>query len=452
MRAFLSPRSFTRTFAPLTLALLALAPACGGGTGGEGGAGGSSNTGGEAWATVVTVSILGAGRVDATGKSSSESCTRDTKGALSGTCATQWQAGDPPTLKASSVDPSWTFTQWSDSKSGETLGTTPTFKVEEGATLEITALFEQGGGMTTTSTGTCGGPDCGCVGGVCPEVVADKLPSVAGLTEQGDELFWLGTVHKVNKAGGTPAQIVDGAVSSYVVDATDVYWIDGSATSLWTSKLDGSGDKIVTALDGQQYPHALAADATDLYFTTMVKKPGGDCTAITRVPKAGGDKVVVAEACDFSKQHKPYAIALSATDVLWGTIAMPSGGSLYSAPKSGSGAIASTLATNMNSPVTRIVVDGSTAFYMQNGIRKMDVGDPKSVVQIGTTMTNIASFAVDADNVYVAGGTGVSKVDRKTDEETQIAGDPGLTLVVDATHVYWGSGGNGMAKILKLAK
>jgi hypothetical protein len=237
-----------------------------------------------------------------------------------------------------------------------------------------------------------------------------------------------------------------------VIDATHVYWVDGSATTLWKSNLDGSGDALLAPLDGLQYPHLLAADETDIYVTTLVNKPGGDCTAVTRVPKAGGDKVLVAEACDFTKPTKPYAIALTATDVLWGTIATPTGGAMHRALKTASGAMASTIASNNSSPVTRIVVDGDIAYYMQNGIRRMDIDDPQSVVQIGTTQTNIASFAVDADFVYVAGGTGVSKVDRKTDKETQIANDPGLTITVDATHVYWGSGTNGAAKILKLAK
>src|SRR5207253_2407166 len=115
---------------------------------------------------------------------------------------------------------------------------------------------------------------------------------------------------------------------------------------------------------------------------------------------------------------KPYAMAINTTDAFWGTILMPKGGALYRAPKTGNAVTATQIASNVNSPVSRIVADDTTIFYLQGSLRMLDAKNPGMPVQVGSTMMTIANFTIDSSDVYVAGGAGISKVDRVTQQES----------------------------------
>jgi len=442
-------RTLLRNLGLCCFALFAVAAgvdcaAAGGGAGGSGGAGGQA-----ALTTTVQVTVVGVGLVEAAGKTTTESCARDAQGMVTGNCITQWAQGDAPKLTAKEQDPAWKFQSWNDTETGNALGMMSTFQVSENSTLNITALFLQQ--VDTTSTGTCGGMNCGCPNNVCPEPVAEGIASVAGLVERGTDLYYLGTVDKLAKSGGKPTTIVNGAVGAFAVDDTSVFWVDGTGASLWRANLDGTGTTKLTQLDSLQYLHALAVDATDVYITMLQNKGMGDCIVINRAPKAGGALTEVAETCDSPGLAKPYAIAINSTNVFWGTVLMPKGGSIYSAPKTGNAVIGTALVTNANFPVTRIVADDKTIFYLQNGIRMLDAQSPGMPTQVGTTMMTISSFTIDANDVFVVGGA-VSKVDRQTQNEVLLASESGSTVTVDATDVYWASGSPGAVKILKIPK
>jgi hypothetical protein len=444
-----SPRSLlARALVLLPFALASLSQldcSAGSSTGGTGGTGG----GGQTFATEVTVTIVGAGQVDAVGKSTTKSCTKDAMGVVSGSCTSQWAAGDPPTLNAVATTPGSTFQLWADGATGETVSTMPSLAVNEGASLKITALFS--GGSSSSSSGGCdSGPSC-CPNGVCPETVVDMLPSIAGLVEQGNDLYYFGSVEKIAKSGGMAKEIVGGTPVSFAVDATHVYWVDASAVSLWRADHEGMSVTKVASLDGQQYPHALALDATDVYMTWLVNKGGMDCPAVVKIPKAGGAPAVVATGCD-AKPSKPYAIAVNDTHVFLGTIAMPTGGALVYAPKDGNEVAATQLTAGQNTAVTKIVVDGKTVYYLLNGLLVLDVDNPSGATHVDTMMANVASFAVDAKDVVMVGSAGVSKLDRATQKETLLANEPGTTVAIDGSTVFWGSGAPGAAKILKVAR
>src|SRR5262249_2444120 len=156
--------------------------------------------------------------------------------------------------------------------------------------------------------------------------------------------------------------------------------------------------------------------------------------------------------CNFLDMAKPLSVAINTTDVFWGTILMPQGGVLYRAPKTGNAVPAMPLASNMNSPVSRIAADDTTIFYLQGSLRMLDAKNPGMPTQVGSTMMTIAAFAIDSNNVYVAGGAGISKVDRMAQKESLLANEPGATIAVDATNAYWATGNPGAMKILKIAK
>jgi hypothetical protein len=444
-----SPRATLARFLvllPFALASVAqLDCSAGSGSGGTGGTGG----GGGAFATSVTVTIVGAGQVDAKGKSGTKTCTKDAAGAVTGACTSQWAAGDPPTLTATATGVGSAFQLWADGKTGETLSTKPSFPVKEGDALKITALFS--GMSSTSSSGGCdSGPAC-CPNGVCPDTVVDKLPSIAGLVEQGSDLYYFGSVEKIAKSGGAAKEIVGGSPGSFAVDDTHVYWVDSSAVSLWKADHEGGGTTKIAALDGKQYPHALALDATDVYMTWLASKGGVDCPAVVRIPKAGGSPTVVSTSCD-AKPSKPYAIALNDTHVFLGTIAMPTGGALTYAPKDGADAVAVQLTAGQNTAVTRIVADGSTIFYLLNGLLMLDVNNPGGATHVDTMMTNVAAFTVDQKAIVMVGSGGVSSLDRATQKETFLANEAGTTVAIDSSTIYWGSGVPTAAKILKIAR
>ncbi len=399
-------------------------------------------------ATTVTVTIVGAGQVDAKGKSVTRTCTKDAMGVVSGDCTSQWAAGDPPTLTATATVVGTSFQLWADGNTGETLSAKPSFPVKEGDALKITALFS---GMSTTSSGGCdSGPAC-CPNGVCPVTVVDMLPSIAGLVEQGNDLYYFGSVEKIAKSGGMAKEIVGGSPGAFAVDASSVYWVDSTAVSLWKADHDGGGTTKLASLDGKQYPHALALDATDVYMTWLANKGGMDCPAVVRIPKAGGSPTVVATSCD-AKPSKPYAIALNDTHVFLGTIAMPTGGALTYAPKGGTDAVAVQLTAGQNTAVTKIAADGDTVYYLLNGLLVLDVNNPNGATHVDTMLSSVAAFAVDKSDIVMVGSGGVSRLDRATQKETFLASEPGTTVAIDATTVYWGSGAPGAAKILKVAR
>ncbi|MEO7328164.1 MAG: hypothetical protein ABI193_06280 [Minicystis sp.] len=412
------------------------------GTSGTGGAGGS------AFATTVTVTLVGAGQVDAKGKAGTKTCIKDGAGTVTGDCTSHWGAGDPPTLTATATAAGTSFQLWADGTTGETLSTKPSFPVKEGDALAITALFSS---MSTTTSGGCdSGPAC-CPSGICPDVVVDKLPSIAGLVEQGSDLYYFGSVEKIAKTGGAAKEIVGGSPGSFAVDASSVYWVDSTAVSLWKADHDGGGTTKLASLDGKQYPHALALDATDIYMTWLANKGGTDCPAVVRIPKAGGAPTVVSTSCD-AKPSKPYAIALNDTHVFLGTIAMPTGGALTYAPKDGADAVAVQLTAGQNTAVTRIVVDGNTVFYLLNGLLMLDVNNPSGATHVDTMLTNVAAFVVDKSDIVMVGSGGVARIDRATQKESFLAYEPGSTVAIDATTIYWGSGAPSAAKILKIAR
>jgi hypothetical protein len=448
------------TTAPTTLGLIslpffALAANLDCAASGSGGAGGAGGAGGFApITTTVQVTVEGVGEVDATGKTLTVPCARDATGKVTGSCSTGWIKGDPPLLVAKATAAGWTFKSWVDPTSGMTLSTMGQLQVAEGSLLHVNALFMVEGAASSSSSG-CMGMGCGCVNNVCPEVVATGLDSVANLQERGTDLYYLDTtIDKLAKIFGKPAAtIVGGSVGSFTVDDTNVYWTDGTNASLFKANLDGTGTIKLSGLDSMQYPHALAVDGNNVYITMLVNHGMGNCTAVMAVPKsAGGVPAEVSSSCDFLDMAKPYAIALNGTDVFWGTILMPTGGSLYSAPKTGNAVPAKALASNANSPVTRIAADDTSIFYLQNGLRMIDAKSPGMPTQVGTTMVTITNFAIDANDVFVAGGAGISKVDRMTQNETLLANEPGSTIAVDATHAYWATGSPGAVQILKIAK
>ncbi|MFO0759055.1 MAG: hypothetical protein U0359_21365 [Byssovorax sp.] len=440
-----SPLLRAATLLPFALAALSqLDCSAGSSTSGSGGTGG----GGQTFATSVTVKIIGVGQVDAAGKAGTKSCTMNAMGQSSGECTTQWAAGDPPTLTAKSTDPSSTFQLWADGSTGETVSTKPTLQVKEGDMLTLTALFS---GMSTTTTGGCmNNPSC-CPNNVCPTTVVDMLPSIAGLVEQGSDLYYFGSVEKIAKTGGMAKEVVSGTPGSFAVDEAWVYYVDASDVSLWKVDHDGKNTTKVASLDGQQYQHAMALDATNIYMTWLINKNGMDCPSVVKIPKTGGDPAIVATGCD-AKPSKPYAIALSDTHVFLGTIASPKGGALLYAPKDSNEVAAVQLTAGQNTSVTRIAADGDTVYYLLNGLLVMDVKNPAGATHVDTMMTSVNSFVIDQKDVIMVGNLGVSKIDRMTQKETLLANEPGTTVTADATDVYWGSGTPGAAKILKVAR
>jgi hypothetical protein len=68
-------------------------------------------------------------------------------------------------------------------------------------------------------------------------------------------------------------------------------------------------------VEGQNQPQAIAADATNIYWTNYGDVNGDGNGTVMKLPLQGGTPTVIA-----SQQGHPYAIAVDSTSVYWSTI------------------------------------------------------------------------------------------------------------------------------------
>ena len=100
------------------------------------------------------------------------------------------------------------------------------------------------------------------------------------------------------------------------VDATHVYWInDASGELLRAPKAGGAPTVLATkqSVDAPRHAAALAVDESSVYWlTTGTREKHGADGAVMKLPKAGGEPVVLA-----GDQRRPAALVLSGAEVLW---------------------------------------------------------------------------------------------------------------------------------------
>jgi hypothetical protein len=418
--------------------------ACGGSEDAESafGAGGTATPTGPI--TTVDLEVSGQGTVTIEGDpaeapvecAASSACHAELHGAL--------------TLVAKAADGN-VFLDYVDPTSGQVISNKLEHTLKAGTTTTLKAVFAP---LAQQPDGGADGGGGGCTGDACSPTLATKLPSAAALVLSPTDVYFLGSIERVAKTGGTPTTLHGGAVSTFTIDEKYAYLIDGTGTSIKRVKLDGSETKDLGTADGQQHPQSIAVDDAHLYWTT--RSADQHCAGVMRMWKDGsapGEKL--AEACDMSNTVAPFGIALDGSSVYFTTVVTPTftQGTVWRAPKDASGVQATQLALGSSS-ASKPRVQGTTLYWMQDGIMKVDLDQcsPTCTATHAAKTQGVAAFTVDATTIFSVGDGGLVKVDKATLAETKLASEAGQSVEIDDAAIYWAGGAPGDAAIYKLAR
>jgi hypothetical protein len=233
----------------------------------------------------------------------------------------------------------------------------------------------------------------------------------------------------------------DGDPGNLVIDALNVYWVQGADRILGMPLAGGSA---VLIADQQSLPHGLAVDGAFIYWLntdgSVMKAPiaGGAWTELATGP--------IAERSDPGQR----GLALDADNVYWVNAATgESDGQVLKVSKNG-GKV-SVLADKEFHPVA-IAVDSLNVYYTTFGWGFQDnpiaAGRVLKVPVTGGTPTVLASgqsspsaLALDSNNVYWANlfGNSIMKAALNGGAPVVLATALGTTadLAVDSENVYW---------------
>ena len=159
--------------------------------------------------------------------------------------------------------------------------------------------------------------------GGAPTTIAADQESPWSIALTKDTVVWtnyamwtsgsMGAIRKAPKSGGAVVTIASADhPAGLATDGNSVFWSDWSKGTVMKAPLAGGAP--TTLANGETNPLGVAADATDVYWTTCYAMSGPPpCAgAIKKVPKTGGTVVQVA-----SSQVNPYAIVLDGSHVFW---------------------------------------------------------------------------------------------------------------------------------------
>jgi hypothetical protein len=197
------------------------------------------------------------------------------------------------------------------------------------------------------------------IGGGTPKTIAANLDTPLALAVVGSTLYFTldpfegttaGAVMQVPVTGGAPTTIASSQnqPSSIAVGGGQVFWAD--QVDLMASSLAPANAR---SFAPSEYPYAVAADATNVYWTTGLN--GG---AVVQEPLGGGTSITLA-----SGQYYPNAVAVDAANVYW-TTGQGGAGTVMKVPIGGGAPVA--LATGQAYP-SGIALNSTSVFWVDFG-------------------------------------------------------------------------------------
>jgi hypothetical protein len=353
--------------------------------------------------------------------------------------------------------------------------------------------------------GTCGhacagGTTCQSAGCACP---ASAPFSCAGqcldLSSDGNNCGACG--HSCEGAGCSaglcqPITLYAGPATLIALDSANVYFTYSGTTGAsdgLVAQVPIAGGAALVLASGQNFPWAIAVDATNVYWTNsgsgavggaVMKVPiggGSPPTTLASLPAAQPIGIAVNSTAVYWADHAdgaimklpigsstpttvatnmvdPAGIAIDPTSIYWTNT---NSGTVMTAPLAGGNAV--TLATGQISP-TMITVDSRRVYWTNNAftydgsVMSVPIGGGGAVTLASGRLRPLG-IAVDSTNVYwVDLGTanvGVGYVMTTPlggGSPSVLASSPGVVsdVKVDSRNIYWSAGGSGGA-LYKLA-
>ncbi|MCA9706663.1 MAG: hypothetical protein KDK70_12490 [Myxococcales bacterium] len=220
-----------------------------------------------------------------------------------------------------------------------------------------------------------------------------------------------------------------------------VVWSTGYGRSLrLASMTGGGGDEVLAVIDDNAFVTKIAADDTHVYFVDY----GGPTVKRAAVPGGAIDLVTEVEGgmADFG------GITVGRDHVYF---AMRGSGGVWRAAKDLSDQAGAQLVSAAETPFD-VALDDTHVYWIDDGVGRIErlavdeigSGAAASSVYDGQGLTTLA---VDATHVYFGSGGTIGRALKDGDNQgiETLASDQGSSwdIGVDATHVYWTSDSNG---------
>jgi hypothetical protein len=297
--------------------------------------------------------------------------------------------------------------------------------------------------------------DDGCAAGECYREILAELDETPRIAIDATYIYFTqgsaGTVSRIAR-NGSGLRVLAASQDRPIgiaVDTDNVYWVNQTTFQGRVMKQSLGGGDPVELANSELYPEDIAVDGTHVYWTNRA-----GTGSIVRVPIDGGSKTVLASGAGLVNT---YHLAIDDTHVYWtngGDGAYT--GSVMRVPLAGG--TAEPIAPNIDSPSAITVYENQVYFtnggFNEPGLRRISTaGGTISTITLGSV--GWESIAVDATGVYAVGaGPRRDRLIRYShdgsSERILAASSTMDAVVVDATEVIWASGsGTGIRAVPK---